>query len=80
METHTQIHQGEHKVILMLLTTAKKKNRNSADTVKSKTGLADCSVFVQWTARQKFPSEEWHCQDQELMAKSMSKKQNTNGP
>ena len=53
METHTQIHQGAHKVILMvmLLTTAKKK-RNSADTVKSKTGLADCSIFVQWTARQ----------------------------
>ena len=45
-----------HKVILMvmLLTTAiiKKKNWNSADIVKSKTGLADCSVFVQWTARQ----------------------------
>ena len=57
METHTQIHQGEHKVILMVmvLTMAKKKkktNRNSADIVTSKTGLANCSVFVQCTARQ----------------------------
>ena len=54
METHTQIHQGAHKVNTHGHAThnSKKKKRNSADIVKSTTGLADCSIFVQWTARQ----------------------------